>query len=124
MTLKQKKTIEALPSTKYNVRKAMLKGGYSESTSKSGQQYERIHKHLAEGKFFDEKMIRNEYLKTMKQTEKEKDFTNKIRSLEGMARIEALFTDKTQNTTEYKNISDINTDDLTVLQALALRHRQ
>lgn len=93
-TLRQEATLRDLPKNSFNLSKTMRQNGYAESSINSGTVRNQILKNLDKKKYFDEDSIRKEYRKTLKEASKAEDLTNKLRTLEGMARIEALFTDK------------------------------
>ena len=101
MTLKQEQAILLLPKNDYNVAKSMIDAGYTPATAYSGGEgsaREGVLK-LARKAYFDEEFVKKQYKKTLKQTNQVNDFTNKLRTLEGMARIMGMFTDKTENKT-------------------------
>jgi len=95
-TLKQQAFLKELPRNGFNISKTARQVGYSDASSRNGTQIKRL-REVASNKYFDEALIRREYKKALKDTKKEKDRTNTLRTLEGMARIEALFTDKQIN---------------------------
>lgn len=96
MTAKQQAFLKELPRNGFNISKTAREVGYTDSSSKNGTQINRL-REIASKKYFDEDYIRKQYKKTIKQAEKSSDLTNKLRTLEGMARIEAMFTDKQVN---------------------------
>ena len=97
MTLKQTLTLQDLPKSNYVLSKSMRKSGYTEHSINSGAVRKTILDKLDKKKYFDEDMRRREYKRALRDVKKEKDNTNRIRTLEGMARLEALFTDKIEN---------------------------
>ena len=98
MTEKQKNTIAILPQEKFNIRQAMLKSGYAESTSRSGQQYERIHKHLLD--YYNPDQLKADIQATRDKAMAKDDLTAVIRLLELQSRITGLIKhDSTINQT-------------------------
>ena len=93
MTLKQSLTLKDLPANGYVLSKSMRKNGYKESSINSGTVRKQILNNLDKEIFSDE-FIKKQYKKTLKEVSNVKDYTNKLRTLEGMARIKAMFTDK------------------------------
>lgn len=89
MTLLQEKAVSLLPKNNFNVSKSMQEAGYSFASSQSGNNIANV-RNCAKKKYFDEELIRKEYKKTLKQTEKAEDLTNKLRTLEGMTKLEGL----------------------------------
>ncbi len=109
MTLKQQKLLEELPENHYNISKSAKKAGYSDYTATSSI-YGLVRNSKNFKEVFSEDYIRRQYKKTLKQAEKSKDLTNKLRALEGMARIKSLFNDKS-------TVDNHNPDKVTIIYA-------
>uniref|UniRef100_A0A6M3KJC0 Uncharacterized protein n=2 Tax=viral metagenome TaxID=1070528 RepID=A0A6M3KJC0_9ZZZZ len=99
MTLKQLKTIEALPKCKYNLSEAMRDGGkYSENSICQNEHRQRILKYTKKMDFFDPERIKRDIDNTYKQAEKIPELKDKIaaksRIEEHRAKIAGMITDK------------------------------
>lgn len=79
-SLKIQKTLEELPKNGYNIAKAMRIAGYSESTTRSGEQYERLRRHTQD--LFHPDRVKKELNREIKRMKKEKDNTNFCRLFE------------------------------------------
>ena len=106
MTLKQKRLLENIPTSK-SLKEAALKAGYSEYTADS-----KIHSLVRNSKglknIFDEGYIRSEIKKAQREARKAEDRSNNIRALELMSRIEGMQRDKvdyTHNVSEEEKIN-------------------
>jgi len=114
LTPKQQKLLIKLPENDHNIRKSAIEAGYAGSTVDSGAFYKSIRTHPKIKDIFDLDYIKREYKKTLKRCKKEKDNSNTLRSLEGMARIKGGFIEKTENKTELS----VNKEDKIEVQAI------
>ena len=96
MTLKQKKFIRELSNNNYNISKTMKKVGYSNQTSISGTQYNRLRKITNKLDFFDPEKIKKDINSTRRMAKEKKDITNLNRIDEHRARIAGMIIDKAQ----------------------------
>ena len=120
MTLKQLKTIEALPKTNYNISKAMRKGGYSKASSVSGTNYNRLRKITSKLDFFDPEKIKADMLSTRRLAKKKEDITNLNRIDESRIKIAGMIIDKSEVTNKnpdkiviaYSNSPSINKEEV------------
>ena len=98
MTLKQRKLLKHLEDSK-TLREAGRKSGYSDI---AGNLYRKnIKKHIAEIIHSDPEAIKARFNDIMDRAREKEDFTAELRGLEALARINAMFTDKS----EVKNIN-------------------
>ena len=98
MTLKQLKTIEALPKCNYNIGKAMLLGGkYSKASSRSGYNYQALRRITQKLDFFSPEAIKKDIAKTRRLATKKQDITNLNRIDEHRSKIAGMITDKSEN---------------------------
>ena len=104
MTLKQEQVIKQLPHNNFNLSKTMRQVGYSDSTSKSGEQYRILRNHTS--KYFDEESVKRDLKRVMREARKAKDFTAQLRSLESQARIMSMYKDNTSLKADISNSND------------------
>ncbi len=93
-TMKQLKTIEALPKTGYDIGKAMLKGGYTKASSRAGSNYQALRRVTQSIDAFNPDKIKERVMDTYKLAEAQKDITNMNRNLEHQAKIAGIIIDK------------------------------
>lgn len=97
MNQRQKKLLEELPKNDYILSKAGIKAGYSPVYAMTSLGTT-LRKSKKMREYFDEGYIKKEFKKALKDSIKEKDRTNRLRALESMARIKAMFTEKSEVT--------------------------
>ena len=105
LTLRQKKTIQALPGNNFNVGKSMRENGFTKAGSRAGNNYARLRKHIEEA--FNLKDITEDWIIDRIQREVNKDnnkSSDKLKALELLAKWKALLTDKHQ--TDLKVVSE------------------
>ncbi len=95
MTLKQKRLLQAIPTSK-SLSEAAKKAGYSDNSSNSNiYTYAKNSKGLKG--YFDENYIRKEIRIAVKKVKSKQDYTNLFRGLELMSKIEGLQIDKSES---------------------------
>lgn len=105
-TLKRKKLIQEIPKSK-TLREASLKAGYSANSrqiyTKNTRQYI---KSKLDCKDLRAEDIIEEFFHALDDAMKSNDNTNRVRILEDLGRIKALFIDKSEVKSEVKIVSD------------------
>ena len=96
MTLKQLKTIEALPKNGYNIAKSMRESGYTEASVRAGSQYASLRRLTRKLDFFSEEKIKRDIASTRKLAKKKQDITNLNRIDEHRAKIAGIIVDKSE----------------------------
>jgi hypothetical protein len=102
-SLKIDEVVRRLPDNKYNISKTMRDVGYAESTSRSGQQYERIQKAVA--KAYSPETIKAKIVKAERKFIKDGDNSNLQANLTLQAKIAGLTKDNNAQQVQV-NISD------------------
>ena len=109
MTLKQRKLLRNLETSK-TLMEAGLKAGYSEKAKSPYRKYNKIH--IAEIIHSDPEAIKARFNDIADKASAKEDFTAELRATEALARINAMFTDKSEVKTTPINeirITHINT---------------
>jgi hypothetical protein len=95
-TLKQLKTIEALPKNDYNIAKSMRQSGYTEASVRAGTTYQALRRITQKMDFFSPEKIKRDVEYTYKLAKKQKDITNMSRNVEFRGKIAGMIVDKTE----------------------------
>ena len=93
--------IRLLPENNFNASQAMRQAGFTEASSRSGQQYERIRKRLA--KVYSPEQIKADIQRYEKLFLKEKDYSNLARMVELRAKISGLGRESNTNIAIFSN---------------------
>ncbi len=99
MTLKQLKTIEALPKNNYNIAKSMREAGFTKGSARAGTTYRALRRITQRLDFFDPERIKRDIDMTFKLAKQKEDITNLQRINEHRSKIAGMITDKTENKT-------------------------
>lgn len=110
MTLKQKRFIKALPTSK-SISEAARKAGYSESSANS-KIYTTVRNSKSLKEYFDEELFWKDYKKLRRELSKTKDYTNRLRLQELYSKILGLITDKHQEVAIDKSDNQFSLDRL------------
>ena len=96
MTLKQLKTIEALPDNNYNIAKSMRKAGYTKGSARAGTTYRALRRVTQGLDFFNPERIKKDIEVTRKLANKKEDITNLNRIDEHRGKIAGMIIDKSE----------------------------
>lgn len=104
LTLKQLKTIEALPKVNYDMGKAMLKGGYTLASSKAGTNYRRLRRVTNQIDAFNPEKIKARIMDAYELAKKKEDLTNLNRNIEFQGKVAGMITDKVEQKGEVAKV--------------------
>jgi hypothetical protein len=99
MTLKQLKTIEALPKNNYNIAKCLREAGFTKGSARAGTTYRALRRITQKLDFFDPERIKRDIDMTFKLAKQKEDITNLSRINEHRSKIAGMITDKSENKT-------------------------
>ena len=99
MSLKLHQLAKELPNNEFNIAKTARKIGYKESYINT-QLPTTVRNSKVFKEYFNEKMVKRELKKALKECKNEKDRTNLLRSIELMSKILGMQIDKSENKVE------------------------
>ncbi|MBE3141243.1 MAG: hypothetical protein IMZ53_11775 [Thermoplasmata archaeon] len=94
----------------------MRESGYSKASSQSGQQYERLRKHLKKIDYFAPEQIKKDVMTVFRMAKKVKDVTNLNRNLEHRAKIAGMITEKQEIAQVDKDTNQFSLDRLSKIK--------
>jgi len=93
MTIRQQRTLQALPEHNYNLSAAMLAAGYTPATSRAGTQYKSLRRYTQD--ILHPDRTKRKLLKVQSKAWQKEDLPNYLRSLELEARIQGMTKEST-----------------------------